>query len=47
MGMGVNIPWVGGCYTIGMGVSIPWVGLSIYHGYGGRYAIDRGFKDHG
>ena len=29
---GVNIPWVGGRYTMGRGVNIPWVGGSIYHG---------------
>ena len=28
----VNIPWVGGRYTMGRGVDILWVGGSIYHG---------------
>ena len=32
MGRGVNIPWIGGRYTMGRGVDIPWVGGSIYHG---------------
>ena len=39
MGSGVNIPWVGGRYTMGRGVDIQWVGWvniswvggSIYH----------------
>ena len=32
MGRGVNMPWVGGRYTMVRGVDIPWVGGSIYHG---------------
>ena len=34
MSRGVNIPCVGGRYTMGSGVDIPWVG--------GRYVMDRG-----
>ena len=33
MGRGVNIPWVGGRYTMARGINIPWVG--------GRYTIGR------
>jgi hypothetical protein len=36
MGSGFDIPWVGG-------FKIPWVRGSIYHGYGVRYAMDKGF----
>ena len=30
--VGVNIPWVGGRYTMGNGVDIPLVGVLIYRG---------------
>jgi hypothetical protein len=26
MGRGINIPWVGGRYTMGREINIPWVG---------------------
>ena len=39
MGMGVNIPWVGGRYTMGRGVKL---GGSIYHSYQGQYTMSRG-----
>ena len=32
MDRGVDIPWVGGRYTMVKGVNIPWVGGSICHG---------------
>jgi hypothetical protein len=32
MGMGVDIPWIGGQNTMGRGVKISWIGGSIYHG---------------
>jgi hypothetical protein len=39
IGMGFEISWVGGRYTMdsgpnnmGMGFAIPWIGASIYHG---------------
>ena len=48
MGRGVNIPWIGGQYTMvresiyhGKGFDIPWVGDLIYHGYGCQSAIRR------
>ena len=31
MGSGVDIPWVGGRYTIARGVNIHWLGGSINH----------------
>ena len=30
--VGVDIPWVGGRYTMGNGVDIPLVGVLIYRG---------------
>ena len=29
MGRGVNIPWLGGRYTLGRRFDIPWIGGSI------------------
>ena len=37
MGRGVNMPWVGGQYTMGRGVKIPWVQyILIIMGRGGN-----------
>ena len=38
---GVNIPWVGGRYTMGRGVDIPWVGGQYAMGRS-RYTMGRG-----
>ena len=48
MDRGVDLPWIGGQYTMvresiyhGKGFDIPWVGDLIYHGYGCQSAIRR------
>jgi hypothetical protein len=54
MGRGIDIPCIGGRYTMVRGLDIAWVGRSIHHGkgvgmpwVGGRHTIGRGSIYHG